>query len=110
MRLLLDESVPVQLRFLFSGHDVQSTRYRGWEGKSNGELLALARDEFDALVTADQAIPDQQSLTSRDVALIVLAARSNGMKDLQPLVPQVLEVLRNLERGRVVRIEARYDR
>lgn len=109
MRLLLDESVPVQLRFLLSGHDVQTTRYRGWDGKGNGELLVLARDEFDALVTADQAIPDQQSLTSRDVAVIVLAARSNGIEDLRPLVPQVLEVLRDLERGRVVRVEAWHD-
>ena len=72
--------------------------------------MCLARDEFDALVTADQAIPDQRSLTGGDVAVIVLAARSNGMEDLQPLVPRVLEALRDLERGRVVRIEARYDR
>ena len=69
----------------------------------------LARDDFDALVTADQGIPDQHSLTDRDVAVIVLAAQSNRIEDLRPLVPQVLEALRNLERGRVVRIEARYD-
>ena len=109
MRLLLDESVPVQLRFLFSGHDVQTTRYRGWESKGSGELLALARDEFDALVTADQGIPDQQNLTGQDVAVIVLAARSNRIEDLQPLIPHVLEALRDLERGRVVRIEAGYS-
>ena len=104
MRLLLDESVPVQLRFLLIGHDVQTTRYRGWESKGNGELLALARDDFDALVTNDQGIPYQQNLTGQDVAVIVLAARSNRIEDLQPLVPQVLEALRDLGRGRVVRI------
>ena len=106
MRLLLDESVPEDLRFSFSGHDVQTAGYRGWKGKDNGELLMLARDAFDALVTADQGIPDQQNLIDLDVAVIVLAARSNGIEDLRPLVPQVLEALPSLERGRVVRIEA----
>ena len=109
MRLLLDESIPVQLRLLLSGHHVQTTRYRGWESKGNGELLELARDEFDALVTADQGIPNQQNLTGQDVAVVVLAAKSNGIEDLGPLVPQVLEALRDLERGQVVRIEAGYS-
>jgi predicted nuclease of predicted toxin-antitoxin system len=109
MRLLLDESVPEDLRFSFSGHHVETAGYKQWKSKSNGELLALARDDFDALVTVDQSIPRQQTLTDRDVAVVVLAARSNRIEDLRPLVSQVLEALRGLERGRVVRIEARYS-
>ena len=30
MRLLLDESVPMQLRSLFVGHDVSTVRHMGW--------------------------------------------------------------------------------
>ena len=104
MRLLLDESMPEGMRFSFIGHDVQTAGYRGWKSKSNGELLALARDEFDALITADRGIPKQQNLTDRDVAVVVIAAISNGAKDLEPWVPQVLEALQGLERGQSIRI------
>ena len=60
MRLLLDESVPMQLRSLLVGHDVSTVRYMGWSSKSNGELLALARDEFDAFITLDRNLEHQQ--------------------------------------------------
>ena len=63
MRLLLDEDIPYPLRHYFPEHDVRTVQYMGWDGKSNGELLALARDEFDALITLDQRIPHQHNIT-----------------------------------------------
>lgn len=107
MRLLLDESLPEQLRFLLDEHHVETTGYRGWKSKGNGELLALARDTFDALVTMDRSIPRQQNLTDRDIAVIVLVARSNRLEDLRPLVAQIQESLRGLGRGQVVHVNAR---
>ena len=104
MKLLLDESVPVQLRNLLVEHDVWSVRYRGWDSKHNGELLALARDEFDALITVDRSIPYQQNITEGDVSVIVLTATTNRIRDLEPLMPQILEVLRDLKRGQIVHI------
>ena len=59
MRLLLDESVPMQLRSLLVGHDVWTVRQMEWDGKSNGELLALARDEFDAFIALDRNLEHQ---------------------------------------------------
>ena len=79
----------------------------GWSGKDNGELLALARDEFDALITVDRSLPYQQHITDADVAVIVLSAMSNDTDDLQPLVPKLVNSLRDLKRGDVVHIEAR---
>ena len=76
----------------------------GWDGKSNGELLSLARDEFDVLVTLDQSIPYQQHITEGDVSIIVLAAATNSTRDLEALAPRVLEALRDLKRGQVVHI------
>ena len=106
MRLLLDESMDVRLRHMFVGHEVRTVRYMGWDSKSNGELLALARDEFDVFITVDQKIPDQQNITGSDVAIIVLAARTNAMVNLLPLIPRVLDVLQDLKRGEIVRIGA----
>lgn len=106
MRLLLDESVPTQLRSLFVGHDVSTVRHMGWSSKSNGELLALARDEFDAFITLDRNLEHQQNITERDIPIIVLIARRSRIDYLEPLVPWVLEALQTLKRGQVIHIEA----
>ena len=104
MKLLLDESVPMQLRSLLIGHDVSTVRHTGWSGKSNGELLALARDEFDVFVTLDRNLEHQQNITERDIPIIVLIARRSRIDYLEPLVPRVLEALQILKRGQVIRI------
>lgn len=104
MRVLLDESVPWALRHYLPNHEVRTVRYMGWDGKTNGELLELARVEFDVLVTVDQSVPYQQNITERDVAVVVLAARTNGIHDLRSLVPELLRSLEFLKRGQVVLI------
>ena len=54
MRVLLDENLPHQLRELFESNiEVVTVRYRGWQGKENGELLRIAVNEFDAFITMD---------------------------------------------------------
>jgi predicted nuclease of predicted toxin-antitoxin system len=107
MRLLLDESVTWNLRPLLMGeHEVWTAQYLGWGGRRNGEILALARSDFDVLITADQGIPDEQNITEMDVAVIVLAAKTNAIGDLRPLIPQVLEALHDVKRGEVIHIEA----
>ena len=106
MRILLDESVPVQLRRDFVGHDARTVRYMGWLGIGNGDLLELARDNFDVFVTADQNMPHQWNITSRDLPILILKGRSNARKDLAPLVPKALDMLDDLKRGEIAYISA----
>jgi len=106
MRLLLDEQVPRRLKGSFAGHDVQTVREMGWNGKSNGELLALARDEFDAFITLDRKLEYQQNITEEDIPIIVLITRRNNIEYLQPLVPKGLQALDDPKRGAVVHVEA----
>jgi hypothetical protein len=77
----------------------------GWNGKSNGELLALARDEFDAFITLDRKLEYQQNITEKDIPIIVLITRRNNIEYLQPLVPKVLQALNDPKRGEIVHIE-----
>ena len=104
MRLLLDESVNWRLLRHLPGHDTQTTKQMGWDGKQNGELLELARTEFDALITRDQGIPQEQNLTKADVAVLVLYPRSNSIRDLEPLAQGILEAVNSTPRGQVERI------
>ena len=102
MRLLLDESLPVKLRHYFVGHEVRTVRYMGWLSAGNGDLLALAQDEFDAIITCDKRMRYEQSLTAEDVAIVTLNAVSNGMDGLLPLIRPTLAALPTIERGQSI--------
>ena len=73
MRLLLDESAPDDLRFLFQVDEAITSHFMRWAGRPDGQVLALAKDQFDAIITCDQSIPYQQNLTEEDVAVIGVA-------------------------------------
>ena len=76
----------------------------GWAGKTNGELLWLAKGEFDGSLTADQNLEYQENLSKLDFPIVVLAARTNRFDDLKPLVPHILRALRSIKRGEVIRV------
>jgi hypothetical protein len=81
---------------------VVTVSYRGWQGKENGELLRIAANEFDAFITMDQGIPNQQNLGEIKIGIIVLEAESNRFEDLSPLMSQVNTVLKTLKNGQIV--------
>lgn len=104
MKLLLDESLPRGLKTLLSPHSVATVQEKGWAGKSNGELLRLAEEEFDVFLTADQNLEYQQNLAGYTLAIAVLVSRTTRLADLEPLVPKLLEVLPELRSGEVCRL------
>jgi len=71
----------------------------GWATIKNGELLALAAQQFDVLVTVDRNLSFQQNLTTFPIAVIVLRAYSNRLADLRPLVPALLAALQSPKLG-----------
>lgn len=107
MRLLLDESVTHKLiPVLAREHEVVAVQKLNWDGRPDGSILALARGQFDAMITTDQKIPYQQRITEADVPIVILAGRSNDIADLEPLIPLALAVLPTLKQGDVIRIAA----
>lgn len=59
---------------------------------------------FDVLVTVDKGIRHQRQLASRQLALVVLRARTNRLADLLPLVPRLLATLEFIEPGAIAEI------
>jgi len=79
-------------------HDCQTARYAALAGLENGELLAAAeKAKFEIFLTVDQGIEYQQNLTNRKIAIIILHARSNRLKDLLPLVPACLTHIETIQ-------------
>ena len=106
MRILLDECVDERLRSCFSGHDCQTARYARLSGLKNGRLLEAAEATgFEVLVTVDQSIPDQQNLSGRRLAVLVLCGATNRLHDLEKLVPGAMAALETMVAGQVIRVE-----
>lgn len=105
MRLLLDECVPKPLKRDLVGHDVWTVVEMGWSSKRNGELLKLMLAEgFEALLTVDQGIEFEQNVRKSGIAVILMTARTNRLKELRPLVPQILGALSRVSTGALIRV------
>jgi hypothetical protein len=103
VRVLIDECLPRHLARELSGHDVRTVTQAGWSGIKNGELVRLAAQEYDALLTIDQHLASEQPVPPT-LAIVTLVAPTNRMEALRPLVPAILHALTVLKRGERVRI------
>ena len=73
MKILLDESVPVQVKSALAGHVVSTVSELGWKGRENGELLtAVEQAGFEVFILADKNLRYQQNLSARRIALVEL--------------------------------------
>ena len=105
MRILLDENVDRRLkRDLSEIHEVVTVAEAGWAGKENGELLRLAEQRFDVLLSTDKGIPHQQNVSRFDLAVVLLRAKSNAYEELAPLMDEVNAKLAHTKPGTVLRI------
>ena len=104
MRILIDECLDWRMCRALYEHNCVSVHEMGWGGLSNGLLLQKAEEEFDVLLTGDTNLSFQQSVTSFDIAVVVLDAGSTRLADTLKLVPDVLEILSSIQPGEVVRV------
>lgn len=94
MKLLLDENLPKRLKPLLMPHQAHTVRDMGWNGKSNGALLALMKEnKFQCLLTFDKNLRFQQNFDRYDIPVLVLDAPDNTFLTLQHLVPRILHLL-----------------
>jgi predicted nuclease of predicted toxin-antitoxin system len=106
MKVLIDECAPrALLRFLTErGHQFRTVQEVGWSGKQNGELLKLAEQDFDVLVTLDVNLQYQQNLKQRKISIVVIRSASNRLIDLLPLFVVCARALQSIRPGEFVEI------
>ena len=105
MRVLIDESLPVELANELIGLDVSTVHKEGWLRFKNGTLLrAAVRQGFTVLLTADTGLQYQQNLPKLGIAAVVVTHVRNRIEDLRPLVPRIMSALSTIEAGQVVEI------
>jgi hypothetical protein len=105
VKVLLDENLPHDFRHDLAGHDVFTVAYMGWTGVTNGELLRPALSaRFDVVITKDAGIEYEQNLGKVEISLVLVRAKTNSLEDLRPLVPALLNALRSMRKGVVLKI------
>ena len=102
MRIFIDECVDWRLSRDIAGHDIKTARQMGWAAVKNGELLALASEQFDVFVTVDRNLAFQQNPDNLPIPVIVLRAKTNRLADLRSLVPDLLCALETVHPGAVI--------
>lgn len=104
MMVLIDECAPKALKTFLAkhGHECRTVQEAGWSGKQNGELLTLAGNTFDVLVTVDTNLRYQQNLAGRKIAILVLQSSSNRLDQLLPFFPACVAALHKIKPGEVV--------
>ena len=106
MKVLLDECLPKKLKREVQADFVRSVPEMGWAGTKNGALLRLVEREFDVFLTNDQNLEHQQNLKQFDLAVVVLVALTNDIKDLKLLMPAANEAMKTLGSREIKYIKA----
>lgn len=104
MKILLDENIDVRFKNYFSQRfEVFTVKDMLWNGIKNGELLSLLKkNNFDAWIVADKNIPYQQNLSNLPCLVIVLDVYRNTLKNLLPLIPEIIKGLSNSQDQKLI--------
>ena len=107
MKILLDECVDWRLARSLPQHDVQTVRQMGWSSYANGQLVTVAKSEFEVFITTDANMMYQQALKSRKIAVIVLRPRRNRLPEILSLLPRLLAALDSCAAGAFFELQVR---
>jgi predicted nuclease of predicted toxin-antitoxin system len=107
LRVLIDESLPVELADELPFENTSTVRAQRWLGLRNGVLLrAAVANGFSVIVTADGNLKYQQNLRKIGIAAVVVLHVRNRIEDLRPLIPEIAAAISQLQAGDVAEVTA----
>jgi predicted nuclease of predicted toxin-antitoxin system len=104
LRVLLDHNLDRRLKQHLPDHEVSTTFEMGWADLLNGELLTIAQEQFDVMLTSDTNIQHQQNLTKYTIAIIVFRAFNNRLATHAAMMGEVNAVLLTIQLHQVVEV------
>lgn len=105
MRLLIDESIPVQLEPYVTEFEPSTVRRERLKGLRNGVLLRAAVDRgFTVILSADQSLRFQQNLGRIGIGAVVIVNIRNRMKDILPVLPKIKSAIASVQAGEIVEV------
>ena len=102
MKILLDENLPIKLKYRLEGFNAFTVYDMGWDSFKNGKLLQHAIENgFDIFITTDKNLQYQQNISSIAIGFIVLDILLLKWSYIEPLLPSILQLLPDVEKGKV---------
>ncbi|MFI5185683.1 MAG: DUF5615 family PIN-like protein [Chitinophagales bacterium] len=88
MKILLDEQLPVKLKYRFKPEfEISTVRDENWLGIKNGELITLAVEGgFSVFITNDQNLGFQQKLKLFKILFININQSTNRYENTLPAI------------------------
>ncbi len=100
MKILIDEQLPVKLKYSFSekGYNVSTVRDMNWLGLKNGDLLkVMVADNFNVLITNDKNLHYQQKMETLKICILNINAKTNRYEDVFELIDKIKDKLIEVE-------------
>ena len=109
MKILLDEQLPVKLKYRFKPElDISTVRDEQWLGIKNGALIELAINAgFTIFITNDQNLGFQQKLKQFKILFININQPSNRYQDILPAIYDIKNWLIKNETTITVKIQTK---
>ena len=105
MKILLDHNLDRRLKNYLPEYKTATTHEQNWADALNGELLTLAEENgFDVLLTADANIKNQQNLSDRKIAILVLRAFNNRLATHAEMIEDIHKALAKIQAGEIVEV------
>ena len=105
MKILLDENLPVKLKFNLTEFYTYTVRDMSWNSYKNGALLkAAVENEFICFITSDKNIQFQHKLSELNLSFIILNIKLLKWEYIEPLVEKLKETIKTAEIGKIYSI------
>jgi predicted nuclease of predicted toxin-antitoxin system len=105
LKILLDHNLDRRLKQYLTSYETATAQEQGWADLLNGELLDAAESNgFSVLLTADANIKNQQNISARNIAVIVLRASNNRLVTHVEMVDQIYQALSDIQPSQILEI------
>jgi len=94
--------MPRKLRRDLPEFSIRTAQEQGWSSFKNGQLLALAVEEFDVFVTIDQRMRHQQNLKELSIGIVVIDTRDTRFETIRAHVEELREAIARVRPGEVI--------
>jgi hypothetical protein len=86
------------------GHEIKTAQEMGWDRLGNGDLIQVAEEAFDVLITSDQKLKYHQNFTGRKIGIIILP--TNRLRAVLELAPKIASALTEVSPGILLEIQS----
>ncbi len=108
LKILLDHNLDRRLKNYLTDYETATAQEQNWTDALNGELLSLAEEHgFHVLLTADSNIKNQQNLSNRKIAILILRAFNNRLATHLEMLNDIHRALAKFQAGEIIEIPHR---